>query len=220
MKGVLIKIIVVFILLYVSAMWMIALDWMRETKTGLNKIAKFAIVYWSKVELNWEVSKRLQARLDIAKQLLDSQKVLQIIVSGWYGLSGYNEWEVMAQYLLNRWVLENQIIIDKIWDTTIETSKNAFEINKKAGFYPNSWVIWVSQFFHLTRVHLALRKAWFVNIWSVSPQFRELRDIYSLAREVPAYLKYFFWWIDTTWLDINWDDLKIIGKKVINSVKE
>ena len=209
MKGVIIKIIVVFITLYVWAMLIIALDWMRETKTGLNKIAKFAIVYGSKIELDGTVSDRLKARLDTSISLLDSNKVSKIIVSWWYGLSWYNEWEKMADYLLEQWVVWEKIIIDTLGTTTMKSSKNAFKISTKEGNYPNVWVIWVSQYFHLSRVRLSLRNAWFVNIGSVAPEYKELRDIYSLAREVPAYITYFFQMI-SQYVDLAnitfWDD--------------
>ncbi len=216
---VVLKIIKVFIFLYVCFMTYISIDGFMNTETGNNKKAEFAIVYGAKVESNGEPSKRLQARLDTAFDLLKDNKIEKIIVSGWVGETGFNEAEVMKKYLLNKWVKIPWVIVDSRGDTTMDTSRNAYNIVKTRGYYPNIGVIGVSQFFHISRVKLSLGKAWFVYVWTAIPDYFEKRDIYSLIREVPAYIKYFFMQT-TSGINIDKDDLKIIGNKVVEKLKD
>jgi len=102
---------------------------------------------------------------------------------------------------------------NKKWITTIDTSKNSYKIIKNKWDYPNIWVIWVTQFFHCSRVKLSLAKVGFSNIYCVSPEYFELRDIYSLIREAPAYIKYFFIWAEN--ISIDKKDLIKIWEKIV-----
>lgn len=214
-KEIIIKIIKIFLTIYVILMAIIAIDGLTVPKEEIK--TKYAIVYWSKVEHNWEVSNRLKARLDKSINLLKEKKVERIIVSGWIWETSFNEAVVMKKYLLDNGVIIPRILIDKNWYTTIDTSKHSYSIIKNKWEYPNIWVIWVSQFFHCSRVKLSLKKSGFSNISCASPDYFELRDIYSLIREVPAYIKYFFMWI---WDDINIEkkDLEIIWEKIIKKI--
>ena len=119
----------------------------------------------------------------------------------------------MRKYLISKWVKIPRISIDKKWITTIDTSKNSYKIIKNKWDYPNIWVVWVTQFFHCSRVKLSLKKSGFSNIYCVSPDYFELRDIYSLIREVPAYIKYFFMWIEK--IDIDKKDLIKVWEKIV-----
>ena len=217
MKEVTIKIIKVFIVIYLIAIFIIAIDWLTISKNDLK--TKYAIVYWSKVEQNWEVSERLKARLYKSIELFNSKKIDKIIVSGWKWVSWFNEAEVMRKYLMKNKIKYSRIIIDKNWNTTMNTSKNAYKIIKINWDYPNIWVVWVSQFFNCSRVKLSLKKVGFSNVGCISPEYYELRDIYSLIREFPAYIKYFFMWV---WkeININKSDIKKIWNKISKKVLE
>ena len=48
----------------------------------------------------------------------------------------------------------------------------------------------ITQFFHISRTELAFKKVGIEEIYSAHADYFELRDIYSLAREFPAYYKY------------------------------
>ncbi|MNF08809.1 hypothetical protein D3C80_2093210 [compost metagenome] len=48
----------------------------------------------------------------------------------------------------------------------------------------------VSQYFHIARTRLAFRQAGLGAVGSAHPAYFELRDLYSIAREVPGYAKY------------------------------
>ncbi len=218
-NDILIKIFKFFIVLYCMAMALISLDWFISSEPSNWKTPMYAIVYWSRVEENGQPSLRLKARLDAALDLINNKKVERIIVSWWMWETGFDESIVMRKYLLDRWVKIPWIIVDSEGNTTMNTSINAYKINQLRWNYPNVGVIWVSQFFHISRVKLSLKKSWFKYVWSASPDFFEFRDIYSLIREVPAYIKYTFMWV-TDEINVDSSVLKIILEKVINKLSE
>jgi uncharacterized SAM-binding protein YcdF (DUF218 family) len=62
--------------------------------------------------------------------------------------------------------------------------------NAKAIVGNRTSIIVVSQYFHLPRTRLAFSKAGFKHIGAAYPEYYELRDVYSLLREVPAFIYY------------------------------
>lgn len=216
---VLLKIVKICVLIYLLAMLIIAIDGLRISQHWSHKQAKYAIVYWSKVESNWELSPGLKAKLDMALDLYRANEVERIIVSGGIWDSWYSEAEEMKKYLVNNGVKIPRIVVDEEWSNTMMTSHNAYAINKAQWNYPHVWIVAVSQFFHLPRVKLSLRNAWFIQIWAIAPEFFEPRDIYSLAREVPAYWKYLLNSF-TARIDLSEEDLKKIGWKAVEKISE
>lgn len=74
--------------------------------------------------------------------------------------------------------------IKKIIVSTTATVANTLQMRDSLHY--NS-VIVVSQYFHLTRTKMLFRKEGFENVSSVSPDYSEYRDFYSLFREFFAY---------------------------------
>ena len=218
-NDILVKIFKLFIVLYSMAMALIALDWFIQSEPWNAKTPMYAIVYGSEIDQNWKPSLRLQATLDTALDLINSKKVERIIVSWGISKSWFDEADIMKKYLLDRWVKIPWVIADSQWYTIMDTSKNAYKINQLRWKYPNVWVVGVSQFFHISRVKLSLKKSWFKYIGSASPDYFEWRDVYSLLREVPAYFRYFFMWVSDR-INIDKWDLKIIWEKVIKKISE
>lgn len=144
-----------------------------------------AIIYGNKVNSDWIPSDRLIARLDAGINLFNQWNINKIIVSWWIWIEWYDEAIVMKDYLLENWISLNYIIVDSEWYTTQKTSNNAINLISL-----NSNVVWVSQFYHISRVKLSLWKVWFSNVYWYSPKFFEFRDLYSSVREIPAYFKY------------------------------
>lgn len=143
------------------------------------------IIYGNKVELDWKPSNRLKARLDWWYELYKNEVIWKIIVSWWIGVEWFDEAEVMKKYLLNKWVENSDVIVDSKGYTTNQTSKNAFNLLGK-----NISVVWISQWYHIPRVKLSLRKSGFSSVYWFASKYFEPRDIYSIFREWPAYLKY------------------------------
>ena len=66
---------------------------------------------------------------------------------------------------------------------------NAKRIAEENGITDPS-IVAVSQYYHLARCRLLLKQAGFEDISSSYARYFEWRDLYSTAREVPAYLRY------------------------------
>jgi len=147
--------------------------------------AEYVVVLGSKVHESGEPSARLIARLDKAIEIYNNDDAEIIIVSGALGKEGFNEAIVMADHLRYKGVNDEKIIIDSLGYNTLATARNLCGLIGKG-----KSIIAVSQFFHLSRVRLAFRKIGFENIGAAYPAYYELRELYSLLREVPAYILY------------------------------
>jgi len=146
--------------------------------------AEYAVVLGNQVTESGRPSARLAARLDRAIDIYQKGIVRKIIVSGATGAEGHNEANVMAAYLRVAKIPRRDIIIDTDGCNTMATARNAkFIIGGKS-------VVVVTQYFHIPRTRLAFGKVGFKHIGAAYPKYYELRDIYSLLREVPACIYY------------------------------
>lgn len=89
----------------------------------------------------------------------------------------------MFDYLLENQVPKQDIIIDNYGNTTRATVKNSLQFKN----VKESRLIVVSQYFHISRTKMLFRKSGVKNVSGVSPNYFEIRDLYSLIREFPAY---------------------------------
>jgi vancomycin permeability regulator SanA len=151
------------------------------------KISDIGIVLGNKVEQNGQPSPRLKSRLDKAVELYRKGYFKYIIVSGGVGKEGYDEAEVMKEYLVKRQIASNKILLDRAGNNTFLTACNSRGIT---GRLRMDSVLIVTQYYHITRTRLAFSKAGFKKIYSAHAHFFELRDSYSLVREFVAYYKY------------------------------
>ncbi|QEI06673.1 YdcF family protein [Pigmentiphaga aceris] len=146
-----------------------------------------AIVLGSKVELNGQPSIRLAARLDRAVQLYRDGIVPLIIVSGGPGIEGFDEGEVMRDYLVSKSVPVDRILIDSIGYNTGATARNSAAIMRAKGLTSATVV---TQYFHISRTRLALRAQGIAPIRTAHAKLLEWRDVYSTLREVAAMVTY------------------------------
>ncbi|RZK34987.1 MAG: YdcF family protein [Pedobacter sp.] len=107
-----------------------------------------------------------------------------MLVSGGLGKEGFYEGDKMKAYLIEHKVPDSVIIVDNFGNNTLATVNNTMRLKDSLNFKS---LIVVSQYFHLTRTKMLFRKRHFDNVSSVSPQYFEFRDIYSLLREFVAY---------------------------------
>ncbi len=187
------KIIILLIFVIFLCFWILLIIWdgLFDDKISGNKA--YGVVYWNKVELNWEPSDRLKARLDTSIELYNDNQIQKIIVSGGIGIEWFDEAIVMKDYLLDNWIPETDIITDNQGYTTDKTWENTFTIiSDLEDNLENITIVWISQYFHIPRIKLSLKNNGFNNIYWIAPKYFELRDIYSVFREIPAYLKYKF----------------------------
>jgi vancomycin permeability regulator SanA len=157
---------------------------------GLNDeiaAADAAVVLGNTVERNGQPSERLKARLEKAIELYEKNLVGKIIVSGGFGAEGFEEADVMRDYLVSRNVPESRIILDKDGYNTYKTAVNTKQIMQSQNMRS---VIIVSQYFHITRSRLAFQKAGIENIYTAHANYFELRDVYSILREFTGFYSY------------------------------
>ena len=185
------KIFLIICALLTVWIWVIIFDGIFDDKITGDKV--YWIIYGNKVELTWEPSNRLKARLDTWLKLYSEENIQKIIVSGGIWVEWFHEAEVMKEYLISYWVESSNIIVDSDWYTTGKTSVNSFKIiSGLESDMNNVSVIGISQYFHISRVKLSLRENGFKKVYWIAPKYFEPRDIYSIIRELPAYIKYKF----------------------------
>ncbi|KMQ49571.1 hypothetical protein CHISP_3529 [Chitinispirillum alkaliphilum] len=150
-------------------------------------IADLCVVLGSKVNEDGTLSDRLKARLDKSIDLYNKAYFNKIIVSGGLGREGFEEAEVMRLYLLKNGVEEGNIIVDNNGNNTFMTAKFTAEYMSDKNY---ETVLVVSQYFHLFRTQLILKKLGVKNVKCASPAFYESVDFFSVVREMAAILKY------------------------------
>lgn len=152
--------------------------------------ADVAIILGSKVEESGALSHRLRARVMAGLNAYERNQVNYLLVSGGLGIEGYNEAMKMKQFLIDKGVAEQDILVDPAGNTTALTARNSWEIMQAHGLQS---AIVVSHYFHLSRSKMACRKVGIQVLGSIhadmAPQWREL---YSIPREVLAYYVYLY----------------------------
>lgn len=129
------------------------------------------------------LSGRLKGRLDAALTVFRAGNCKVILVSGARGVEGVDESEAMKAYLLQQGVPPDRIIQDKQGFTTGATARNAALALHQRGYRK---VIAVSQFFHVPRLRWLLSSQGLQVVGNTHARYFELRDLYSLLREVAA----------------------------------
>ncbi len=149
--------------------------------------ADVAIVPGNSVEIDGRPSARLRARLDQTVALYRRGLFPAVIVSGGVGVEGFDEAEVMKRYLVENGVSEGSVHVDSGGATTHLTAMNASRMMRENGWRSASVV---TQYFHVPRMRLAMKRSGVTPDFSAHARYFELRDVYSTAREVVGYGSY------------------------------
>ena len=149
--------------------------------------ADVAVVLGNAVHRDGSPSPRLRARLDTAYQCYEQRQCGIIFVSGGIDPSGTDEAAAMRAYLVRRGIPAGNIVVDSAGNDTWSTARNASEFMRNRGL---SSAMVVTQYFHLPRAMLALRRFGVREVSGAYPRFWEIRDLYSIAREVPGIVWY------------------------------
>lgn len=179
----LIRTVFAAIALFVLATVVLCLAGLRD---DIGK-ADVALVLGSKVELSGKPSLRLQARLDKTVELYKAGWFPRVIVSGGLGKEGFDEAAVMRDYLAAHGVPSDHILLDSKGNTTFDSAQNTLQILRQQQLKS---VFVISQYFHIPRSRLALKRTGIAEIHSASPSYFELRDLYSAPRELIGYFSY------------------------------
>lgn len=161
------------------------------TATGLSDTftnGDVIVVPGNAVTPQGQPSPRLRARLDVALNLYRQQRAPLIFVSGGTGKEGVDEATAMAAYLMTNGVPPAAIVKDSAGINTFATAKNCAAFLRNRGLKS---AIVATQFFHVARTRLALERNGVVVTGAVHARYFELRDGYSLVREVLGYAAYF-----------------------------
>jgi vancomycin permeability regulator SanA len=171
-----------------ACLWLLAA--IVLTSTGLltrAQPADVAIVLGNTVNRDGSPSPRLAARLDRVTQCYQRGQCRLIFVSGGVEPSGTDEAVAMRAYLMRRGITADKIVVDSAGIDTWSTARNASVFMRDHGL---SSAIVVTQYFHLPRAMLALRRFGVRDVSGAYPGFWEARDLYSIAREVPGFAWY------------------------------
>lgn len=143
--------------------------------------ADLAVVLGNKVNEDGTLSERLRARLDQSIVLYNSGRLKK---SGGLGKEGDWEGDKMKEYLEIKHIPKENIIVDNKGNNTEMTVENTIRICDSLHFRN---VISVSQYYHQTRIKKLFMDRHFYTVESSSPNYFEIRDFYSVFREVIAY---------------------------------
>lgn len=133
-------------------------------------------------------SPRLKARLDVALSLYRDHRAPLIFVSGGLGKEGFDEAVVMANYLARNGVPAASVVVDSLGLDTRATARNAAAYMRANGL---GTAIVATQYFHVPRTQFALERAGVRVVGHSHARYAELRDLYSIPREVVGYAAYF-----------------------------
>ncbi|MNQ14710.1 hypothetical protein D3C85_276670 [compost metagenome] len=151
--------------------------------------ADVAIVLGNTVQPNGDPSPRLAARLDRAYDCYAASQCRVLFVSGGVDPAGADEAAAMRGYLQRRGVPADRIVTDSAGIDTWATARHASAYMREHGY---TRALAVTQYFHVPRTMLALKRQGVTDVGGGYPRYFELRDIYSVFRELPAMALYIF----------------------------
>lgn len=151
--------------------------------------ADVGIVLGNTVLPGGQPSPRLAARLDRAYDCYAASQCRILFVSGGVDPAGADEAAAMRGYLLARGVPADRIVTDSAGVDSWATARHASAYMREHGYVR---ALAVTQYFHLPRTMLALRRHGVPEVSGGYPRFFEWRDVYSAFRELPAMAWYAF----------------------------
>lgn len=150
--------------------------------------ADVAVVLGTRVDRSGNPSRLLRERLDRAYELYDSGMAQNIIVSGGLGREGYQEAEVMRDYLIRRGIPSDRITVDREGYDTYETARSAKALMDAHGFRS---AIVVSHYYHLPRAVITLKRFGIQDVSAAAVNIPPMwRDSFNVLREFAAFYFY------------------------------
>ena len=149
--------------------------------------ADLIVVPATAVQIDGLPSHRLRARCDRAVEVLRSGLAPLVFVSGGVDPRGHDEAACMKRYLIGRGVPGQAVITDSLGRDSWQT---ALHVRAWLADHRVNRVLIVSQGFHVPRLRLAFARLGGVHTYWTHARYSEPRDVFSLARELPALIKY------------------------------
>ncbi|MBF4516329.1 YdcF family protein [Flavobacterium sp. ANB] len=169
-----------FLIWFIGHVIFITIDGLADN----GKNADVAVILGNKVNEDGTLSERLEKRLECGLNLYRNYRVKKIIVSGGLGKEGFYEGDKMRDFLIANKVPDTAIIVDNLGNNTRATVLNTMKLKDSLHFKS---IIVVSQYYHVTRTKMLFKKQGFQNVSSVSPNYFEIKDLYSILREFVGY---------------------------------
>jgi len=145
--------------------------------------ADLIVVPDNTVNADGTLSPRLKGRLDAAIAAQKASGAAFIFVSGGVGREGVDEAVAMKGYLVSRSVPAEPIIPDSQGVNSAATAEHAAAVMRERGL---KTAMVATQYFHVPRMRLLLQRQGVAVAGNVHASYFELRDAYSLLREVVA----------------------------------
>ena len=149
--------------------------------------ADVGLVLGNTVHPDGTPSRRLAARLERTLELYREGYFPLIIVSGGLGQEGHDEALVMRDYLVQRGVPTEIILVDSEGLNTFASARKTQELMRERGL---KGVLVITQYFHVPRSRLALQKFGIPAVYSAHARYFEGRDLYSIPREIVGLVSY------------------------------
>ena len=146
--------------------------------------ADLAIVLGTTAFADGSLSPWLQGRADEALRLVRNGQVTKIMVSGGTGTSDYPEGDAMRNYLVQKGVNNDSIIVDNYGDNTWFTASNFAKLDSAEKY---KRVVVVTSFYHIVRTKWITGKLGKVTTYGASSASFFCADWHGLAREFFAY---------------------------------
>lgn len=176
-----------FALLFLAWFFLHCLWVVQDGLQDFTGKADIAIVLGNTVFKDGSLSPWLRGRVEEALHLYRNGQVKKIFVSGGIGTSYYPEGDGMRNYLLAQGVADKDILVDNHGDNSYLTARNFLALNHSA--HCRSAVV-VTSYYHITRSKYILKKLGFSAVAGACSRYTTIHDWYGLAREFPAFYKY------------------------------
>jgi uncharacterized SAM-binding protein YcdF (DUF218 family) len=117
--------------------------------------------------------------LDRALTLYGGDYFSLIVVSGAVGKESHDEATIMHDFLVERGIPPERVVVDSDGRTTYLSARNVRDLLRARGLKS---VLVVTQYFRAPRAKLALRRFQLSPVYSAHAHIFELRDLYSIPR--------------------------------------
>ncbi len=149
--------------------------------------ADVALVLGNAVDPDGQPSARLRARLDRAVEGYWHGDFPVVIASGGIEEGARDEADVMSRYLVANGVPAADIIADNQGVNTFASARFTARLMHERGW---KTVCVVTQYYHVPRARLALRRFGVETVYSEHARFFEARDPFSILRETAGNVTY------------------------------
>jgi uncharacterized SAM-binding protein YcdF (DUF218 family) len=181
----LLRLILLFAGIYLLAALLLGAAGMVEDSAPVDAL----VVFGNKVERDGKPSPSLASRLDKALALYREGRAPWVIVSGGLGKEGWDEAEVMADYLAEGGIPRAAILIDRVGNNTYLTALHTASLAEE---HHLRRFLLVSHFYHLPRARLMFQRLGMQEVHLAHAERFVARDFYyGLMREVIAFPVYF-----------------------------